>query len=131
MKKYPEQIEARTGSIIPMHRALEMDRVDMLTTDMRSRGWVGRPLLVELSGDGYRAWTGSHRLAAAMAAGLESVPVVVIDDEGYDLIVDEYGEPGFGRGAASLLSDDEERAKGLRRVGLTAAAELMEMENQD
>src|SRR6266550_2327590 len=45
-----------------------------LALDMRKHGWRGRPLLVIQRQEAYFAWTGSHRIAAAMKAGLEAVP---------------------------------------------------------
>jgi hypothetical protein len=53
--------------------------VEQLTTSMRAEGWRGRPLLVEeedqsLSVIRYVAWTGSHRIAAAIKAELKTSP---------------------------------------------------------
>jgi hypothetical protein len=45
---------------------------------MREHGWLGRPLLVAPVKRGHQALTGSHRLAAAKAAGLGTVPAVVL-----------------------------------------------------
>lgn len=46
---------------------------------MLKNGWQGRPLLVEEGLHGRLfAWTGSHRIEAAKAAGLKAVPCRVI-----------------------------------------------------
>ena len=63
----------------PWNEAFDVARVDRIADSMRGDGWVGRPLVLVSSGDGrYRALTGSHRLAAALDAGLPTVPVVVV-----------------------------------------------------
>ncbi len=54
-------------------------QVDRLADDMKDQGWVGDPLVVVKDRyGGYRALTGSHRLAAAETAGIK-VPVVEMD----------------------------------------------------
>ena len=47
---------------------------------MKLYGWQGRPVVVEDWWDGqYHAWTGIHRIEAAIRVGLESIPVVMVD----------------------------------------------------
>jgi len=67
------------SSIKSRHGVAEPRKFRRLTASMATRGWVGRPLLAVPSGDGFRALTGSHRIAAARAASLETVPVHVVD----------------------------------------------------
>lgn len=71
--------------IWPWNEAFDTRRVERIRDSMESGGWSGRPLVVVRAYDGrvadgrYQALTGSHRLAAATEAGLESVPCVVVD----------------------------------------------------
>lgn len=67
--------EMRPGSLIPPHEVRDAEKLTILTESMRRDGWMGEPLLVTEAGS---AWTGSHRIAAAIAAGLEMVPVHVV-----------------------------------------------------
>ncbi len=115
-------------SINPLHDVNNPNKLASLTADMQVRGWIGRPLLVEIMGDGYQAWTGSHRIAAARAAGLDRIPVLVVDSAA---IVEQEGEPADGQPLASLASDDDCKTDMLRRAGLTDAADLMATENND
>lgn len=87
---------------------------------MAKYGWVGRPLLVRDNGNGCHAWTGSHRIAAAVRAnqlreGLHApirVPVVYLEA---DLCWDDY-------------RDDEDRLEAIEEAGDQDAAELMRAE---
>lgn len=69
----------------PPHPVDDDELVDELTASMRKDGWKGRPLLAArhppLPGLEHAlvCQTGSHRLVAAKAAGIEVVPVVVVD----------------------------------------------------
>ena len=69
----PEQIE-------PLHEVRNRAILDGLTADMKENGWRGRPLLVIERESDYVAWTGSHRIAAAIEAGLALVPCYVVDE---------------------------------------------------
>ena len=70
-----------TDRIIPLHGVRDAAKLDGLVDSMRVDGWQGRALLGELDSDGYTVhlWTGSHRLAAAVKAGLDEIPVLLID----------------------------------------------------
>lgn len=54
------------------------DHVTEIAASMEAHGWQGSPLVV-LS-DYARAYTGTHRLAAAEQAGLDEVPAVELAD---------------------------------------------------
>src|SRR5215472_6241730 len=85
-----------------------------LANQMEENGWTGRPLLVIQRADlSYQAWTGSLRIAAARAAGLETIPCYVIDEtqlpEGIDA---QYGE-------------DSDRLNAIRQTGDDHAIQIM------
>jgi ParB-like chromosome segregation protein Spo0J len=107
------------GSINPPHGVRDQAKLDTLVEGMRAGGWTGRPLLVERRGDGYQAWTGSHRIAAArkISHAME-VPVVVID-------ADKMEAAGVD---LSGLTDDEDKLAALIEAGDTEAADLMRRE---
>lgn len=60
------------------HEVTDAAKVARIAAAMRVHGWQGEPLLAVRYGDGYQAWTGTHRLAAAEQAGV-SVPLYVLD----------------------------------------------------
>lgn len=64
--------------IEPVHHVRDRAKFRLLRRRMRISGWQGRPLLVEHRRY-LRAWTGSHRLAAAIEAGLDRIPVLRIE----------------------------------------------------
>ena len=64
--------EADPRLLPPPHTAEDRAKIERLASDMRANGWAGRPLLI-VNGE---TWSGSHRLAAAVQAELESIPVV-------------------------------------------------------
>lgn len=71
--------------MLPVHGVRDQDKVARIAESMRNGGWQGRPLLAERLPPGgpapFRAWTGSHRFAAAIMADLAEVPVVLVDGE--------------------------------------------------
>lgn len=72
-------IDPRT--IEPPHEVRERWLVRDLAATMREAGWLGRPLLIEPLHEGrfaFRAWTGTHRLAASLVAKLPRVPALVL-----------------------------------------------------
>ena len=78
--------------IYPPHEARDMTLLANLTAAMRDNGWSGRPLLAwRASSDSeVRGLTGSHRTAAARDAGLDDVPVLLIECDDEDLAADLY-----------------------------------------
>lgn len=89
---------------------------------MRRYGWQGRPLAAESLGEGrtklrpsghFMGWTGTHRLAAARAAGLMKIPVILINS----------GRPSR-RPVASKTTTDKSRYLYLRSRRDPAAALL-------
>lgn len=126
--------ELNINEICPPHEVRDTEKYDRLV-EAFADGWVGRPLLVENLGEGYgyQSWTGSHRIAAARAAGIETIPVVVVDtaklaDAG------ETQKPNCHPGATGyygFLGDDDMCLSALLRAGCDEEAALMaaEIEN--
>lgn len=106
----------------PRHEVKNTETVERLAASMRENGWVGRPALIVREGDTRVAWTSTHRLAAAKAAGLKpsDVPMVEVDGAalraaGYDL--DDLTAKGKNK-----------RIEALRAIGNEEAAKLLEAE---
>jgi ParB-like chromosome segregation protein Spo0J len=104
----------KLDQIDPLHEVRDADKLASLTEAMASGGWVGRPLLVQDTGEGwYQAWTGSHRIAAAIAAELDTVTCMVIEDASLD-----------------CRGDDTDRWAALNESGFDDEAELMAQEDE-
>lgn len=106
--------------IRPLHNVRTPGLRDELAADMMESGWQGRPLLVVESESGYQAWTGSHRIAAAIEAGMFEVPCYVISEK----MIAKYGD-GWG------LVQDYERLNILRKTGDETAIRLMWLEGRE
>ena len=83
----PEQ-QVAPADIAPAHGVRDTAKLDWLVETFLRDGWQGRPLLVvplahlildPPPATPYQAWTGAHRLAAAMEAELATVPVIVVN----------------------------------------------------
>ena len=81
-----ETLRLDPSALRAAHRPTNDAHLDALVASMSREGWTGRPVLAFAGGEGdaVRALTASHRLAAAVAAGLDAVPVLVltVDSEG-------------------------------------------------
>jgi hypothetical protein len=117
--RYPHHLERLVRS---MRRARSKCR--------GGRMWTGRPLLVERVRPGYRhpgiryvAWTGSHRIAAAFAAGQWLVPIIEIKKRCWD---SAHGKPRHTR--LSETYDDESRLATLMATTDERAIALMDRE---
>ncbi len=106
--------------IVPPHPAFRDLR--WLVADMVENGWQGRPLLVIDTGDEYVAWSGSHRISAAIEAGLEAVPCYVIPESTIVSATDGAVDAKNGHVM------DYERLEILIRVGDEAGIEIMRQE---
>lgn len=130
--------KADPADIEPLHEVRDAKKLEALVASMGRGGWQGRPILVSARDGRFFAYTGSHRIAAARAAGLDQVPVVVIeiaeepatdgpatdgveDEEGTAVEFDEFGRLVLG-------DDDDARATPLREWGLPLSLALMEQE---
>lgn len=100
----------------PPHGVRDTDKRNMLVRAMQEAGWQGRPLLVIANEDGYVAFTGSHRIAAAQRAGLRTVPAFVVDGSRWS--VERWEE-------VEALRDDDDRMAYLKAKRLSRAAKLM------
>lgn len=96
-----------------------------LVDGMSRRGWRGRPLLVEEVEGGWLAWTGTHRLYAALASGVWRVPVVEVDKRRWKKA---HGPPPSGTAMLSETFEDECRLGWLLMTGDEPAIELMRYE---
>lgn len=93
-----------------------------LTAGMKAEGWHGRPLLVVERANGYLAWTGSHRVNAALAAGLSNVPCYVLPES-------KLLKHGVDAEWGHVM--DYERLEILRQIGDETATLIMWQEGRD
>jgi ParB-like chromosome segregation protein Spo0J len=106
------------NQVTPPHGVRDEAKLQTIIASMESDGWSGRPVMVFDDAEGqYKALTGSHRIAAAIAAGMP-IPVAIISDEDCAAIIDDW------EGA----NDDYDREQVLRDAGLVDAADLMSAE---
>lgn len=73
----------RTGNLVPRHGIDRPDDRDAIAASMAAHGWQGEPVVIDdraFDGSGGYLITGNHRQAAALAAGLESVPCITLAD---------------------------------------------------
>lgn len=110
------RVRLNPHDIKPPHPVREPAQLAELAADMRENGWRGRPLLVVRTAAGYHAWTGSHRIAAALEASLPEVPCYVIPESS----IAEHERPIC----------DSEKLNILRKVGDETAIRLMWLEGR-
>lgn len=120
--------EIAPKSVRPLHEVRDEEKFAALMEAMQVGGWTGRPLLVVDEGGGdYVALTGSHRLAAAQAVRMSTIPVVVVP-QCERLTV----EPVLGGVDVCLdgvrFSEDDERLAAMEALGHEIAAAMMREE---
>lgn len=121
-----------------VNASFDEQHVVRLTASMKQLGWSGRPLLVvEVQQYGFVdffAWSGSHRVEAAMRANLDTVPCRVISRADADKA---FGGAGYDRYGFSCWRDavtsaegmyDNDRLRGLEKAGLAEAAQMLREE---
>ena len=109
----PEDVEPLHSPNVP---ALYRD----LVRSMKKDGWNGRPLLViECANGSFVAWTGSHRIAAAREAGLDSIPCYIIPE----LLIET---DSIGARTGHVM--DYERVRAINATGDETAIQLMSIE---
>jgi hypothetical protein len=122
--RFPPDFWVPPHRIEPPHGVRRPKHFESLVRSFQRHGWRGRPVLVETIGrDGWLGWTSSHRLPAAIQAGVKLVPIVVLDKAAY---VRVHGRPK--RSFLSETSEDEERLGRLIECGDERAARLMARE---
>ena len=110
----PEEIE-------PLHGVRNHTLLSNLAAAMKQSGWQGRPLLVIDREFGYLAWTGSHRIPAAIEAGLSLVPCYVIHEREF---LKRHFHPTIGHVM------DYERLQILKKIGDEVAIRIMWQEGR-
>ena len=114
----------RPDQLIPPHEVRDPKKHRALTEGMLANGWQGRPVVALDTGNGVIALTGSHRLAAAADAGVECVPVYLLDTE--------IMEVAFAATETDLddlsRTDQADMAEFLREAGEDNGHALMEAE---
>lgn len=105
--------------LTPPHEVRDQNKLDTLTAAMSQHGWVGRPLVV--NGTKYDSWTGSHRIQAAINAGLQSVPCYLVPEEAFEAVQDN---PGWDR-LYNTPCDSDMLIPDLRDAGLDDLADLL------
>jgi len=105
----------------PLHSSRSPQKFVALADDMELNGWTGRPLLVIHRSDlSYQAWTGSHRIFAAIAARLKTIPCYVVDETQLPKGIDaQYG-----------TVEDSDRLRAIQQTGDEAAIRIMSMEGR-
>ncbi|RKI18652.1 hypothetical protein D7Y15_08110 [Corallococcus sp. AB030] len=76
----PGVIDIPLTDIVPPHEVRDKAKLEAIRASMEAHDWKGRPLVVvpyPSADRTFLALTGSHRLAAADAAGLEVAPCYV------------------------------------------------------
>jgi hypothetical protein len=114
----------RPKAIEPPHGVRDEKKLDSLVESMKEKGWVGRPILAYDIGRGPEALTGSHRIQAARKAGIDEIPVVMVDNE-IGNYIDEAGESI----SEASYKDADEVSDFLRKFGDKDAADLMMLEH--
>lgn len=123
----------------PINEPTDLGHLERIIESMRASGWVGRKLLVEevcrLGFSQHFAWTGSHRIVAAIAAGLTAIPCRIIPAAEADASFTRAGYECYGfeswRGAVTSAEGrpgTDARRDGLLRAGLFDAAEMLQEE---
>jgi hypothetical protein len=144
------RLELSPDDIEPVHVVRDERYVERLILDMKQNGWRGRSLLVEETVHpylrlpfgsrsplpAYFAWTGSHRLVAAVSASLATVPCVTLTAEEAHEAFTRASYPVYWRLHACWRDaitavegpTDRDRLRALKRAGLMEAAELLQLE---
>ena len=70
----------RLHTVMLRHAPRDADKVVRLRESMACDGWQGRPVILANGGDCHHAFTGTHRLCAAMDLDIEIAAVMLPDD---------------------------------------------------
>lgn len=97
----PQPEDVSPSSLTPVNEVIP-EKVDALAKNMMENGWDGGPLIAV----GGQALTGSHRLAAAEKAGIDSVPVISVDEGRFNAAALKSGLVD-GKGNVRIRDDDD------------------------
>lgn len=97
----------RPGDVNPVNDVTNMNKMYAISEDMSTNGFQGEAILAYDAGGYYQAVTGSHRIYAAREAGLEKIPVHVMDTSKWsEEDIDEFNG----------LNEDEDRASFIQKM---------------
>jgi ParB-like chromosome segregation protein Spo0J len=103
-----EITQERTGDLIPRHDVDRPEDLEAIAASMAEHGWQGAPVVIDdRMVDGGYLITGNHRHAAAIKAGLETVPCVTLADLCADAGIDpdDYCDGSYDSDWAPLLAE--------------------------
>jgi hypothetical protein len=133
-----ERYELDPEALDTINEPFNEEHRQRLVASMRQSGWEGRELLVEevrrYGSPQYFAWTGSHRVAAAIEAGLRTVPCRLLSAvEADDAFVKAgYVQYGYNSWRSAITGrhgpGDTHRLRGLEAAGLEDAARMLREE---
>ena len=98
--------EVNPMEITPPNRVTSSSKYHYLINEFENNGYNGRRVvLVENGNDGYQALTGSHRILAALEAGVDVPSVVIPMSEEIQPLLDATGDEERARIADELYED--------------------------
>jgi hypothetical protein len=101
--------------------SVDPEKVASIAKNMRANGWQGRPLLVYENHNGLHGITGSHRIAAAKAAGIQ-VPIVKLSQDALSF------EDSRGLNFHDVLSQGQDDVREFLKEARDPSYELMKYE---
>ena len=138
-----DRLDLAPSKLVAVNPVVDDDCKARIVRSMKENGWVGRDLLVEevrqlVSPPNYAvryfAWTGSHRIEAAIEARLTTVPCRVLSSPAAEAAFKDagYSKAGFEhwRGAVSSKHGrkDSDRLIAVEKAGLVEVAEMLREE---
>ena len=112
-------------NIIPLNGVTVPENLAKIVASMTENGWVGDPIVVVPCGEAYQALTGSHRIEAAMRAGLETIPVELVESD--RLTEEQWSDLDIPKSTVGILSALEGYVEA-GAEGLDAAIVLLQAE---
>lgn len=136
MKLRDRVVEMDPRKISPFHEEVDPKHTAKISSSMAKHGWQGRPLVVmELPDGTLKGITGSHRVRAAVAAGLNLIPVIQLGEEERDAVVEqlpwfeEDHQALFSRGPEGDVPFTRDVADIIFDLGDNALGELLSIED--
>ena len=106
--------------IHPLHEVRDEKKLSSIISSMDDAGLNGRPVIVLNCGDYYQALTGTHRLAAAAAAGID--PKIIVIDQ--PVLTDDEDSLEISELFQKLIEEDDVG----RLAAMVALCDLGEVE---